>query len=54
MIFKVLFYHFYPSSSNWNKLSFLDVILNLGEETRVPALNPLELLGLETGEEAKS
>ena len=40
-------YHFHPRSSDWNELSFLDVMLNLGEESRVPALHPLELLGLD-------
>lgn len=48
------FYHFYPRSSYWNKLSFLDIIFNLGEETWVPALNPVELLGLEQGKDKKS
>lgn len=40
-------YHFHPRSSNWNELAFLDVMLNLGEESWVPALYPLELLGLD-------
>lgn len=41
-----MIYHFHPRSSNWNKLPFLDVMLNLGEKSWVPALHPLELLGL--------
>lgn len=40
-------YHFHPCSSNWNELAFLDVVLNLGEESWVPALHPLELLSLD-------
>lgn len=40
-------YHFHPCSSNWNELAFLNVMLNLGEESWVPALYPLELLGLD-------
>lgn len=55
MIFTVWFYHFYPCSSYWNKLAFLDIELNLGEETWVPALHPVELLGLKqnTGKKAQ-
>lgn len=41
------FYHFHPRSSNWNELAFLDIMLHLREESRVPALYPLELLGLD-------
>lgn len=40
-------YHFHPCSSNWNELAFLDIMLYLREKAWVPALNPLELLGLE-------
>ena len=40
-------YHFHPRSPDWNEPAFLDVILNLGEEPRVPALDPLKLLGLD-------
>lgn len=43
------FYHFYPRSSHWNKLTFLDIVLNLGEETWIPALHPVKLLGLKQG-----
>ena len=39
--------HFHPCASNRNKLAFLDEVLDLGVESRVPALHPLELLGLE-------
>lgn len=39
-------HHFHPCSSNWYEAAFLNVLLNLGEESRVPALYPLELLGL--------
>lgn len=47
LICKIRFYHFHPRSSDWNELAFLDVMLNLGEESWVPALYPLELLGLD-------
>lgn len=40
-------YHFHPRSSHRNETAFLDIVLNLGEEPRVPALYPLELLGLD-------
>lgn len=43
---KINFYHFHPHSPHWDKLAFLDVMLNLGKESWVPALNPLKLLGL--------
>lgn len=49
MISRVWFYHFYPRSSHWNKLAFLDIVLNLGEETWIPALHPVKLLGLKQG-----
>lgn len=39
--------HFHPCASDRNKLALLDVMLNLGEESWVPCLHPLELLGLE-------
>lgn len=40
-------YHFHPRSSHRNEPPFFDVVLNLGEEPWVPALYPLELLGLD-------
>ena len=40
------FYHLHPGSSDWNELAFLHKMLDLGEETWVPALHPLELLSL--------
>lgn len=43
---KKSFYHFHPRSSNWDKSAFLDKMLNLGEKSWVPALYPVELLGL--------
>lgn len=43
---KINFYHFHPHSPHWDKLAFLDVMLNLGKESWVPALYPLKLLGL--------
>lgn len=49
MISKIWFYHFYPRSSYWNKLAFLDIVLNLGEEIWIPALHPVKLLGLKQG-----
>lgn len=49
VIFKTWLYHFNPCSANRKKLAFLDILLNLGEEAWVPALNPVELLGLKQG-----
>jgi hypothetical protein len=45
--------HFHPCASNRNELAFLDKVLDLRVESGVPALHPLELLGLEIHSDKK-
>lgn len=39
-------HHLHPCASNWNKLSFLHKVLDLGEQPWIPVLHPLKLLCL--------